>query len=207
MPLADVDIANMALRILGDAPITQAQFTAGTDKVSKMVQLWYEPTRQATLDLHHWNFAMKRAILTNNGVTPAFGYTYQQALPADCIRVWLVVPDQPWQVEGTTLLWAPVQRNIYYSYPPEEWFWWIPTTTIDIKYISLVTDATLYPMPFVMTFAAHLAMIMAENVTGKVQFVKQCEEIFMRRLASAQSSDDLVGTPPIDNDSPMVLYR
>jgi hypothetical protein len=59
--LAAVDIANMALRMLGDDALTPAEFTANTLRRAQIANQFYASVRDATLADHPWNFAMKRS--------------------------------------------------------------------------------------------------------------------------------------------------
>jgi len=58
--LTDINIANMALRNLGEDPIVT--FTEATKRAQAMNE-HYATVRDATLRMHHWNFAMKRVVI------------------------------------------------------------------------------------------------------------------------------------------------
>ncbi len=289
MAVSDLDIANMALRMLGESPITQGQFNNPQQRTEKLIVQFFETTRVATLELHHWNFAMKRAhllsytlpswlltptatsgtgvqfdgppalppgvgfaaadvgkVIANLGgsgratittiisqgvvladittpwpslttmpaggwklynIPPVYEYQYKAELPSDTVRLWVVDPDQPFLQEGTQLLWGRTATWMNNLQPIWEWWDYTIQDTLDIQYVSLVTNPALYPSPFILTFASHLALIVSENITGQMNKSKEFETIFNRRLASAMANDNLVGTSPYDMRSQIVTNR
>lgn len=62
----DVQIASLALSRIGHAPI--ASFSASGDKAQRWFQANYEFIRQSLLREHGWRCAIKRAVLTSDGI-------------------------------------------------------------------------------------------------------------------------------------------
>ncbi len=61
--LAELDVVNMALRMLGDDALTSAEYAAATIRRAAIADEFYDTTLDATLAEHPWNFATKRATL------------------------------------------------------------------------------------------------------------------------------------------------
>ena len=82
----EVSICSNALRRLGDSPITT--LSDNTER-ARLCNAFYGDARDAVLRSHPWNFAITRARLAQLSSTPAYGYSYQYALPTDpyCLRV------------------------------------------------------------------------------------------------------------------------
>ena len=82
----EVSICSNALRRLGDSPI--ASLTEDSER-ARLCNAFYEPSRDAILRSHTWNFAINRANLAKLSTSPAFEYANQFALPTDpfCLRV------------------------------------------------------------------------------------------------------------------------
>jgi len=79
------DICNLALQNIGANSI--ATLTDGSIEAT-MCNLRYESIRKSILELHPWNFAIKRAVLNLDSESPAFGFDNQFILPSDLVRVF-----------------------------------------------------------------------------------------------------------------------
>ncbi len=82
--MTSTTIANLALARLGNSTITD--ITEDTE-IARACQLLYEPTRKELLRSHRWNFAQKRATLTQLADAPLFGWDHAYQLPSDYMRV------------------------------------------------------------------------------------------------------------------------
>ncbi len=81
---SDVDIANMALGIVGsDTTITSMSPPSGS-AAARHCALYYDTARREALTKAHWSFARKRATLATL-TNPSTVWTYAYALPSDCI--------------------------------------------------------------------------------------------------------------------------
>lgn len=97
-----VSICNRALSKIGDE-ITIMSLDDGS-KAARYCKTLYADTRDMVLRSYPWRFALKRYVLAPLAEAPAFGFGTQFELPADCLRVWRVQDDLPYQVEGRNIL-------------------------------------------------------------------------------------------------------
>jgi hypothetical protein len=135
MAQTEVGICNSALIKLGVGTITALN---DNTRQAQIMNEQYAKMRDALLYDHPWNFAMKRATLEDDGTEPEYEFTYQAELPADCLRVWNVECEEDfYQIEGGYIL------SDY--------------DEIKIKYISKVTDPTLFSPAFCEALALKLA--------------------------------------------------
>lgn len=81
---AKIDIINGALQNLGEE---QAKDPNELSQQAKVINFRYDVARKELLELHPWNFALKRAALANTGTAPLFQFTNAFRLPSDLIRM------------------------------------------------------------------------------------------------------------------------
>lgn len=87
MATSSVQICSNALLLLGDSPISS--FDDDAERALLASNLW-DNARQAVLRSHPWNCAKAMVALAPEASAPAFDWTYQFALPGDCLRVLFV---------------------------------------------------------------------------------------------------------------------
>ena len=175
----EVSICSNALRRLGDSPITS--LTEDSER-ARLCNAFYEPSRDAILRSHTWNFAINRATLAKLSSAPAFEYAFQYALPTDpfCLRVLKIeFEDYEFKVEnlagqGRVLLTNEGEANIIY--------------------IARVTDPSLFDSMFVDTLTAKLAVDLAYPVTNSTTLQTQMQRLFERKLSEARSLDSTEGS-------------
>jgi hypothetical protein len=149
MATSEVTIANLALGKLGAGSII-AMDEESTE--ARACRLHYAPTRDEVLRSHRWNFAIRPATLVQTALTTEFSWTFQYALPTDCLRVlamnaWDVGKrDGVWEIEGRYLM--------------------TDAETCQIKYISRVEDCNLFDSLFVEALSIKLASKIALPVNG-----------------------------------------
>jgi hypothetical protein len=143
-----VDICNRALQKLGASRI----ISLSDDTVSgRACNVAYESVRDRELRRHPWNFAITRESLASEVATPEYGYDYQYPLPSDCIRV---LPND--QNEGTYEIAYKIEGRKLLSNS---------SGPIYLRYISKVSDTTLFDTLFVEVLACAMAMEMCEELT------------------------------------------
>lgn len=169
----EVSICSNALRKLGDDPITS--LTDDTER-ARLCNAFYEPTRDAVLRAHPWNFAIERQELSKLTSTPVFDYDYEYSLPTNpyCLRVLkMEYEDYEFKIEGRKLL-----SN---------------EDGAKIQYIARITDPAKFDPLFTEVLTARLAAELAYAVTGSNTLSKQIWEIYDSKISEARSIDGLEG--------------
>jgi hypothetical protein len=148
--MTSTTIANLALARLGNSTITD--ITEDTE-VARACQLLYEPTRRELLRSHRWNFAQKRAVLTQLATDPLFGWDHAYELPSDYMRVCEVnesehgdVVSDRFIIEGSSLLTNSDEVNLVYVYD--------------------CSNVDLFDPIFVKAFALKLAIELCDTLRG-----------------------------------------
>lgn len=80
---SETDVANVALRLIGQTPITNR--TDGSPN-GNIIDDLFDDVRDDLLRYNPWNFATKRAELAKSATLPAFEFDFAYPLPADWIR-------------------------------------------------------------------------------------------------------------------------
>ena len=174
----EVSICSNALRKLGDDPITS--LTEDTER-ARLCNAFYESSRDSLLRSHPWNFAITRATLAQLSATPAYGFSYQYALPTDpyCLRVLeMEYQDYIFKIENL----ATVGRVLLSD-----------ESTAKILYIGRITDTALFDSLFVDTLTAHLSLKLAYPITNSVTLQAQMQKLYQAKLSEARSVDGQEG--------------
>jgi len=174
----EVSICSNALRKLGDDPITS--LTDDTER-ARLCNAFYETARDSLLRSHPWNFAITRASLTRLSSTPAYGFSYQYALPTDpyCLRVLeMEYQDYIFKIENLA-----TEGRVLLS----------DESTAKILYIGRITDTALFDSLFVDTLTAHLAVKLAYPVTNSTTLQAQMHKLYQAKLSEARSVDGQEG--------------
>jgi hypothetical protein len=171
------EIANLALSLVGDERIVSLD--TDTSKEARLCAEFLPQVRDEALALHPWNFAKRRASLPASPTAPAFEWTGQFQVPADCLRILAVAsadPHEPWEREGNLILCnmaAPLQ----------------------VQYIQRHTDTGHWAPLFARLVAAMLAERLCIPLSASAQQRAQiaAELVEARRLA--RQTDAAEGTP------------
>jgi hypothetical protein len=161
------DICNLALGHLGEARITSLE----EDSVAaRACALHYRMTRDQVLRSHRWNFAQTRAVLSRMDSGPAFGWSYQYELPADCVRVLEVndseagdVITDEYLIEGRVLL--------------------TNAGSVNLVYLRRIEDVSQFDMLFVDVLAVKLAMVLSETIRGTTAKSAELAQMYERVTA------------------------
>lgn len=167
------DICNQALSKVGDELIS---CLTDSSKQARYCRMLYQPTRDAVLRAHPWNFAIERAELAQLSAVPAYEYTYQYKLPTDCLRVLQMEDvDMVFKIEGGKLL--------------------ADEGTAKIKYIKRVTDSALFDSLFIAALSARLAAEMAVPLADSKTLAETMWELYLNKIGEARGIDAQEGTP------------
>ncbi len=134
-PLTQVDIANRALTKIGERTISV--LTEDNNRARVMNSI-FEPVRDDLLRECPWNFALKDQTLSADPAAPLWGFAARFAFPADMLYMKATENLSPYRLQGNF-----IHSNVENS--------------LNIKYVSKVTDTSQYDSAFVEAFAAKLA--------------------------------------------------
>lgn len=169
----DIDIVNMALTDIGEAPI---QALSQNSSTAKKVDAIFELKRDELLRMHPWAFAKKRIKLAEAIEKPAWGYTKNFIIPDDCLRILEIdTGNCPFHKEGKYIA--------------------TDVGTVGLLYIRRENDANLYDASFVSLFSKYLAASLAWSIKGSRTLRSDLMNEFNRDLALARGYSAMEGTP------------
>jgi len=181
-----VDICNEAMDLLGAATITSL---TENSKEARPCNRRFETVRDAVLRSHPWNTAITRAEIAKDSAAPAFGFSYQYALPTDpyCLRVlsfWNSNVDSEIAAYDSQVMYKIEGRKILSD-----------EGTCKITYIGRITDTEQYDAMLSNTIAHRLAAETAYAITGSTTVAQQMQALYEQRLREARSMDAMEGYP------------
>ena len=166
-----VGICNGALNQLGASTI----ITLTEDsKNARLCNARFTQIRDSVFRSHPWNSLQKRVELAADSDTPAWGFTSQFTLPADCLRVLTILDfDSDYKIEGRKIL--------------------TDNSSMKILYVSRVTDPNEYDELLRETLSAALAADIAYAVTSSNPVAKNMYDLFQQKLKEARFVDSTEG--------------
>lgn len=195
MATSETEVCNLALIRLGHQTITS--LAEGTP-TSDLCNLLYTQTRDSLLRSHPWNFAIKRVTLALSGTTPNHEFTYQHALPSDCLKVIRT----NWEADGTTGSSAIYgfpgvmgYNQVEIPYRIENGFLLCNETVAKIEYVARITDVAMFDPLFVRALSLDMATAMAMKLTDNATLFKTMSDEFRMTMAEARLQDATEGTP------------
>lgn len=166
-----VDICNGALNQLGASTILSL---TEDSKNARLCNARYTQVRDAVFRSHPWNCLQKRVQLAADTDTPAWGFTKQYTLPADCLRVLTILDyDADYKIEGRKIL--------------------TDNSTMKILYISRIEDPNEYDELLRETLSAALAADIAYAVTSSNPTASNMYNLFQDKLKDARFVDSTEG--------------
>jgi hypothetical protein len=170
------EIINQALDLLEEEPA----LSIDDDRdVVRWMRRNYEPSKDALLRRHPWNFAIKRATLAALSAAPAFGWDRAFQLPPDCLRLFPLTESGGF--EGPSVPYALEERKILTD----------AAAPLKIRYVFRVEDASLFDPLFVEVLAQTLAMKAANWITRKQSYTERLSLMLRETLSNAQFIDGL----------------
>ena len=143
MSYDSTSICNGALQKIGAKRIMSLEEQS---KEARSCLVAFDKTRLFVLRSYPWGFAIKRAVLAPDPVSPEFEYGYRLQLPADFVRlVELYDYDGRYRLEGKSVL--------------------ADSDVLNLRYVSNVTDLTNADSMFVEAMEWYLAYTIAREVT------------------------------------------
>lgn len=186
---ADTDIVNVALTLLGESRISSIDDDIKPAREAKAI---FDICRDALLSGYNWSFAKARVQLSAMADAPEFGWDYQYQLPPDCVRIisigeyYVGAADltdyrgsdtSAFTIEGKRIL-TNLGAPLY------------------LQYVKSVTDTGQFDASFTKTFAAQLAMDLAEALTQSDTKRDRAEVAFKREINLAIRSN-AIQLPPV----------
>lgn len=196
--VAPIDICNAAIMRLGGQLITSL---TENSVAAIACNSQYDVVRRNLLRSHPWNFAIKLTQLAQNTTLPLFGYDFSYALPADCLRV-LETADQQnaylfgygGDFNGYVTISNKVDYALADTYKIVGRNFYSQNGLAQIKYISDITDTTMFDPSFIELLAVRLAMTIAFQITGSIQTRKDLADEFQYLLNNAKENNGQEGT-------------
>lgn len=173
---SDVDIVNRALQRIGSRRI--GNLATDTSREAIESRTLYPLVRDAELRMNCWRFSIKRAQISNTGVAPLFGRSFQYPLPADYIRK------------------CPLDPKLK-PYPDDVLFEGIYIMTDDpgpfhLRYVSNTVSPERYDPLFVEALAARLAMELAPILSqAETTEMDRYENAYIFHVKSAKAQNGI----------------
>ena len=208
----EVDICNLALAHLGDdATIASIKPPEGSAQAEKAAR-FYPIARDTLLEMHTWNFTMKRQTLPlKTNTIKQWEYAY--AAPSDMIAPISIISPEAANDYATKMSAGDTPGNLTANYAPTivagqympqqfavetdvNGLTLIYTNQENalLRYKASVIDPSKFSSLFVTTLSWHLASMLAGPVIkgdqGRAE-AKRCTQVMQGYLASAKHQDNL----------------
>ena len=170
---SDIQICNLALTMLGQAPISSlSQSVPRAEKCNAV----YETLRDVEIASHNWRFATEYVLLTQLDEEPDFGYNNVFQLPNDYAKLIRL---------DSELVEYRIVGNKLYTDEDE----------IGLEYVKKVTNAGEFSDFFVDLLAARLAKELAWGITNNRTLSIDMAENYNIVRRRAIGLDSQIGTP------------
>lgn len=202
----DILIVNKALIKIAETPIDSLE--NAENKASRTMHTLLPQAKRYVFRLHPWNALRERSVVVLSAETPAFGYKYKYALPADCLRPLAIqtdrgnfVPfyeasyggslpgDKQFVVEGKYILTdtEPSNQNN------------LGQTGLNFVYTKLPDNLNILDGNLVELLAFYLAIETAYTFTGSVNLKQQliAEQKECLKIARANNAQEIAPGIPI----------
>jgi len=173
-----VDICNGSLNQLGASTIISL---TEDSKNARLCNARYTQVRDSLFRSHPWNCLQKRIQLASDTATPAWGFSYQFTLPADCLRVLRIEDyDSDYKIEGRKIV-----SNV---------------STMKILYIARIEDPNEYDEILRETLSAALGADIAYAITSSNPVAQNMYNLFQEKLREARFVDATEGQNTIQDN-------
>lgn len=178
------DLVNLALRRVGATRISDMD--RDTSKEGVVARDVYDEARKDCLNLHTWNFAMKRAQLTASATEPTFGWDYAYPLPGDFIRLGSVHPHD--DDEATVPYRLEFQEG-------EDRVILCNSNQVFIRYVFDLQDVNVMSAAFRDVLSFRLAREFAGSIGKTAALAELTDRAFNKKLSHAKSIDGIEDYP------------
>ncbi|RWQ72477.1 MAG: hypothetical protein EOS85_24160 [Mesorhizobium sp.] len=171
MAITPLDIANMALGVLDEAPIDSLDQDV---KAARLLNLHFDLTREAELTKHAWVFAILAATVAGAETGSGAGtLNFAYELPVDCLRpLPLTHNGEP---DGMPISWRQEAGLIYSDQPGPRL----------IRYVANLTDPNDWDALFTEVLVSALAVKIAHPLTHKAGMIDIARAAYDRALDAA----------------------
>lgn len=200
MPSAAVDIANLALQMLGANTIVNLTDNSNN---ARQCNLAYAPTRDKELRIHRWKFSILRVNLPALATPPVNGiYGTAFQLPADNVRVLNVGDWDPGQDISdyrfrTVAEYSIEGQQILTNY----------AAPLALRYVSNLTAVGLFDPSFVDALASRIAWKICEAVTQSSDKRKLAASEYKDAIKEAIRANALETPPQFTDDDSWMTAR
>jgi len=192
MPTAapsQTDIANGALNAVGSTEVLTS-IDSNSHSAKRIRTAWPEVLRTLLAE-HPWNFAVRRAMLVEDGEAPQFGYKRRFRLPADALRILPFARDDD--------NYRKTEREGAFMLADEP-------GPMPIRYIALIEDTSQWAPHFATAMKFALAATIAEGVTQSESIKQDMQRAAEDALMDAKRRDGLE-TTQVQRGRPIVNSR
>jgi len=191
--VSEVQIANRALSMLGEARITSID---DANKPARAMKARFDILRDVELSAYPWRFAVKRVQLASLTEVPAWGYTKIYARPVGDLRPIRVggaivnsqtigINFQSTGITGEETPYEIIDGKIHTDL----------SAPLDYEYISQVTDTGSFDPLFAEALAARLAADAAEELTQSKAKKEAALFTYDRTIKNARQVNSLYRPP------------
>ena len=180
-----LEICNNAILGLGGNTITSFDDTTRAEAV--LCESFWPQALNATLRLHPWNCAIKRAVLTPDVTPPTYEWTYAFSLPSDLLRLLELDGVTEYKIEGRKILCDESALSIRYVFRNENTAEW------DTLLIAALTAYMAFQLSYPLT---------KSNTTRGEQW-----KLFTELLRTAKSIDAQEEPGDTMGDFPFINVR
>lgn len=190
---SEVEICNRALRRVGARRITS--LTTDSSKEAESCAEFYDPLRKAMLREHVWNFAVRRAQLSQTATTPTTEWQYEYQLPTDPKHLKTV------HVAGNEAM----TGRLAYSQEADKIL--TDATTVYLTYVADISDTSEFDPLFAEALSHRLARDLALDVAQSNTTAELMDKLYMDALHDAFTSNAMDNYPEALPESPWVSIR
>lgn len=186
MAASKIDICNTALLYLGQQAISSVNDTS--ERAIVITQI-YDPTRRQLLYGHPWNFATKRAELTQVTSDPVFGYEYKYAVPSDCLRI------------------IRINKAEYNTYIVQDGYVLTDSEECKIVYVFDLVNSGKFSAQFDEALSLAMAMKASYKFNQSTTQIQLFQSMYQEAISLSRSFDGQEGTSPGLNPNEFLLAR
>lgn len=192
-PLSEVAIANMAIDILADQPITSL---GDSTVVGRWMARNFGRVRDEVLEMYPWNGVKTRVALAADSAPPTFGWKYQYTVPADCIT--LLPLRYGGALNGALIPYEFESGKILTD----------ASAPLLVRYIRRETNVAKWTALQARILASRLAFIASLTINGKAQYSQKAEKLLTDAIETSKLGDTLAsGTPEQQTIQDIIAIR